>query len=68
MKKGFGEGPAAKRAAGPYNYHSPEKASIQLIYFPIHRVTNLPRVMVIGAGLLLLGNHYPLSQKYGYYY
>jgi hypothetical protein len=44
---GFGVGPAAKRAAGPYNYHSPEKASIQVVYFPIHRVAYLPRVMVI---------------------
>jgi hypothetical protein len=55
LMKGFGEGPAAKRAAGPYNYRSAEKAGIQLIYFAFHRVTNLPRVMVIGAGFLLPG-------------
>jgi hypothetical protein len=64
LMKGFGEGPAAKRAAGPYNYRSPEKASIQLIYFAIHRVVNLPRVMVIGAGFLppgLLANAQKVS-------
>ena len=53
--KGFGVGPAAKPAAGLYNYRSPEKASILLIDFAFHRMTNLPRAMVIGAGLLLPG-------------